>query len=609
VSSGGVNMSHGFKLGMTLVAGVVALILEFGMHDALFAQILVTVIGAFVALTMLIEMIRTLRSGKYGVDMLAIMAIVATLAVGEYWAGLMVLVMLTGGDTLEDYASHKAGQELKSLLDNSPQKAHLVKNGRTTDILANEVKVDDYILVKPGEQVPVDSRVIKGTATMDESSLTGESRPVEKGVGSDIMSGSVNGDQAITLQATSTAANSQYQAIIKLVKQSASQPARFVRMADRYAVPFTIIAVLIAVIAWLISGDPVRLAEVLVVASPCPLILAAPIALVSGMSRTSKNGIIVKTGTTIEKLALAKTIAFDKTGTLTKGKLEVSQIQPSAKFDEQTLLHFAASAEQQSGHVLARSLIDYVSADMLSEASELKEVTAQGIEAMIDGKHVKVGKLKFVTDEPIEKLDKTAIYVSVDGQYAGVITFLDQLRPEAKATISELKELGVEKTVMLTGDQSAIGNSIAADLGLDEVHGDLLPENKVEILREVPSENRPVIMVGDGVNDAPSLTAADVGVAMGEHGATAASESADAVILKDDLHRLARAVKISQDTMRIARNDVLTGIVILVVLMLIAATGIIPALLGAIFQEAVDTITILLALRARSDHDKKSSSD
>lgn len=595
-------MKHAWKLGATLAIGAVALLLEFGFHQALYAQILVTIAGSVMSLSMFVEMIKTLRSGKYGVDLLAIMAIVATLAVSQYWASLMVLVMLTGGDTLEDYASKKAGQELKSLLDNSPQRAHLLRDGQTVDILAGEVKVGDHILVKPGEQVPVDAKVIQGISTMDESSLTGESRPIEKTAGSEVMSGSINGDQAITLQAVSTAANSQYQAIIKLVKQSAQQPARFVRMADRYAVPFTIVSIVIAVLAWIISGDPVRIAEVLVVASPCPLILAAPIALVSGMSRTSKNGIIVKTGTTIEKLALAKTIAFDKTGTLTKGKLEVDRILPDDDFDAETLLHFAASAEQQSGHVLARSLIDYTSSNQLSPVTQLKEVTGKGIEATIDGKDVRVGKLNFVTDQNIEKLDQTAIYVSVDDEYAGVITFLDQVRPEAKATISELKQLGIGKTMMLTGDQSTIAKTISTDLGLDEVHGNLLPENKVAILKGIKDDGRPVIMVGDGVNDAPSLTAADVGVAMGEHGATAASESADAVILKDDLHRLARAVKISQDTMRIARNDVLTGIVILVILMLVASTGIIPALLGAIFQEAVDTITILLALRARSEH-------
>ncbi|KIS04294.1 heavy metal translocating P-type ATPase [Paucilactobacillus wasatchensis] len=594
-------MKHVWKLIATLLIGVIALMIEFMWGQPMVAQSLVTVAGAAVSLSMVIEMIKTLRSGKFGVDLLAIMAIVATLAVSEYWASLMVLVMLTGGDTLEDYAAQKAGQELKSLLDHSPQMAHLISATKLVEITAAQVKVGDSLLVKPGEQVPVDSQVLTGDTTIDESSLTGESRPVDKAPGDELMSGSINGDQAITVKALSTAANSQYQAIIKLVQMSANQPAHFVRMADRYAVPFTIISLLIAVVAWLISGDPVRLAEVLVVASPCPLILAAPIALVSGMSRASKNGIIVKTGTTIEKLALAKSIAFDKTGTLTKGKLEVGKIVPQPSFTAAQLLHFAASAEQQSGHVLARSLVAYVGDDQLSSVTELKEVTAQGIEAQIDQRHVQVGKAKFVTDSQIEETDKTAVYISIDHQYAGYITFLDQVRPEAKQTIATLRTLGLQHAIMLTGDHATIAKSIAADLNLDEVHGSLLPENKVALLKAVPAQSRPVIMVGDGVNDAPSLTAADVGIAMGEHGATAASESADAVILKDDLHQVAHAVKISQDTMKIARNDVLTGIVILVILMLVAATGVIPALLGAIFQEAVDTITILLALRARVD--------
>lgn len=595
-------MRHSLKLVATLVVGIIALLIEFVFDQQLAAQIVVTVAGSIMAISMVIEMIKTLKSGKFGVDLLAIMAIVATLAVGEYWASLMVLVMLTGGDTLEDYASKKAGQELKSLLDNSPQMAHLIKENKLVDIAADDVAVGDLLLVRPGEQVPVDSQVVEGTTTVDESSLTGESRLIEKTVHAELMSGSINGDQAITIKALSKAADSQYQAIIKLVKESAEQPAHFVRMADRYAVPFTIISVLIALVAWLISGDPVRIAEVLVVASPCPLILAAPIALVSGMSRASKNGIIVKTGTTIEKLALAKTIAFDKTGTLTRGKLDVNSVYAVAPFNKTDLLHFAASAEQRSGHVLARSLIAYVDTDQLSTVSQLKEVTGQGIEATVDGRDVKVGKAKFVSDEAIQETTQIAMYISVDGQYAGYINFLDQLRPEAKKTIEQLKQLGLRRALMLTGDHATIAESIATDVGIDEVHGGLLPKDKVDILRSIKKDHRPIIMVGDGVNDAPSLTAADVGIAMGAHGATSASDSANAVILKDDLTRVASAVSISKDTMRIARSDVLTGIVILIILMLIAATGVIPALIGAIFQEAVDTITILLALRARSDH-------
>lgn len=592
-------MKHTWKLVATLVVGAVALVLAFGLQQPMAAQVLVTVAGSLVALSMFFEMIKTLRSGKYGVDLLAIMAIVATLAVGEYWASLMVLVMLTGGDSLEDYATRKAGQELKSLLDNSPQNAHLVSADRLEDIAVEKIAVGDQLLVKPGELVPVDSKIIKGNSTFDESSLTGESRPLEKLVGSELMSGSVNGAAAVTIEALSTAADSQYQAIVQLVKESANQPANFVRMADRYAVPFTAIAIVIAVVAWLISGDPVRLAEVLVVASPCPLILAAPISLVAGMSRASKNGVIVKTGTTIEKLASAKTIAFDKTGTLTKGQLTVNEVKPIEPWTAQELLHFAASAEQRSGHVLARSLVAYVGVDGLGAVSQLSEVTGQGIEAIIDDQVVKVGKLAFVTQQAVQAVEQTAVYVSIGGKYAGYISFLDQLRPEAAATIQKLRHFGLKHIMMLTGDQATIAKTIAAKLDLDEVHGNLLPKDKIRLLQAVDQNARPIIMVGDGVNNAPSLTTADVGIAMGAHGATAASESADVVILKDDLSRVASAVMISQETMQIARNDVLAGIVVLVILMLIAATGVIPALVGAMFQEVVDMMTILLALRAR----------
>lgn len=273
-------------------------------------------------------MIKTLRSGRYGVDVLAITAILATLAVKEYWASLMILIMLTGGDSLEDYANKRAGKELQSLLDNTPRIAHRFKEGKLQDIVIDEINIDDQLLVKPGELVPADGRVTKGESSVDESSLTGESRPETKKPGDQIMSGSLNGDGSIQMIAEKRAADSQYQMIIKLVEESKEKPARFVRLADRYAVPFTLIAYLIGGISWWFSKDPLRFAEVLVVASPCPLILAAPIALVAGMSRSSKNGIVVKTGTTIEKLARTKTIAFDKTGTLTKGILEVEAIQP-----------------------------------------------------------------------------------------------------------------------------------------------------------------------------------------------------------------------------------------------------------------------------------------
>ncbi|MFL2062814.1 heavy metal translocating P-type ATPase [Latilactobacillus sakei] len=597
-------MKHTLKLVLTIVVGITALVLAFLCQQPLWAQILVSLAGGLVALSMLIEMIRTLKSGRYGVDLLAITAIIATLAVGEYWAALMVLVMLTGGDSLEDYAAHKAGRELKSLLDNSPQVAHLMRGDGLVDVAVDELQVNDQVVVKPGELVPVDGHIIEGSSLFDESSLTGESRPIERTINEPIMSGSVNGETSITMVVNQLAINSQYQAIVKLVESSAAQPAHFVRLADRYAVPFTLVAYLIAGVAWWLSKDPVRFAEVLVVASPCPLILAAPIALISGMSRASRNGIIVKTGTTIEKLALAKSAAFDKTGTITNGQLTVDQVVPVIDIEPSELCRLAASAEQASAHILARSLLQVVPAAQLLEIVSLKETTGAGVTAKLaSGQTVQVGKFEFVApNETKQPHTQTTVYIGLDGRYAGYITFIDHLRQEAPQTMSTLHQLGLQRLMMLTGDQATTAEEIATQVGIDEVHAGCLPADKIRLINRVTPEQRPIIMVGDGVNDAPSLASADVGIAMGAHGATAASESADVVILKDDLSRVSRAITIARDTMRVARQSVLIGIFICIGLMLIASTGVVPALIGALFQEVVDTVSILYALRARNDH-------
>lgn len=597
-------MSNIKKFLLTVMIGIVALILEFGFHQNRLAFWLVAIVGGIMTVTMLIGMIETLRSGKYGVDILAITAIVATLLVGEYWASLMVLIMLTGGDSLEDYASHQASRELRSLLDNSPQTAHRIKGEEITDLAVEEVEVGDLILVKPGELVPVDGRVVEGESFVDESSLTGESKPIEKKQNDELMSGSINGDAALRFKVTKAAKDSQYQTLVKLVKESEAKPAHFVRLADRYAVPFTIIAYVIGGVAWFVSKDPVRFAEVLVVASPCPLILAAPVALVAGMSRSSRNGIVVKTGTTIEKLSNAKSIAFDKTGTLTEGKLSVEDIKvDSDHFSKEELITYAASGEQESSHILARSLVAFAKEKKIDlfPVTELEEITGQGIQAKVNGKNIRVGKASFA-GSPIELTNEhTAVYVSIDNQYIGYITFTDIVRKESADTIKALNDLGIKKTIMLTGDHQSIANQIAHEVGISEVHAECLPDEKINVLKTLNDGDRPGIMVGDGVNDAPALAVADVGIAMGAHGSTAASESADAVILKDDLSRVSEAVRLSQDTMRIARQSVLIGLVICIILMLIASTGVIPALLGAALQEVIDTVSILSALRARKD--------
>lgn len=599
------RLSNKQKLWLTIIIAGIALILQYGFHYPLLAQIIVTIAGAIVALTMLVGMVKTLRSGKYGVDLLAILAVVATLAVGEYWAAMVILVMLTGGDALEDYAPKKANTELKALLDNSPRFAHVVTPDGSKDVPVNDVPVGAKIIVKPGELVPIDGLIIKGTGEFDESSLTGEARPVAKTVGDTVMSGSINGDEAITLTVTKLAKDSQYQQLVKLVQEAEQTPAHFVRLADRYAVPFTVAAILVSLLAWWLSKDPRRFAEVLVVASPCPLILAAPVAMVSGMSRASRNGIVVKTGSVLEKLAGARTGAFDKTGTITNGHLTVAQILPAGTITKERLLHLAASAEQDSSHILARSLLAYASQHNISLAavSGLTEETGKGITAMIEDHQVKVGKRQFVAPQNQQAaLDTTAIYVSVDGTYYGAIAFTDHVRPEAAQTMTKLKAAGVTNLIMLTGDQRAIAQQVAKAVGISTVKADLLPQDKIAALQSIPQSEHPVFMVGDGVNDAPSLATADVGIAMGAHGSTAASETADVVILKDDLAKVAKAVTISQDTLRIAKQAVLIGIAICTVLMLIASTGVIPAFVGAMLQEVIDTVSILWALKARQLH-------
>lgn len=596
------KLSNKQKLIIIIAVAAVAVFLQYGLHWPLLAQGLVTIVGTIVALSMLVGMIKSIKRGDYGVDLLAIMAVVATLSVSEYWAAMVILVMLTGGDALEDYAARKANSELKSLLDNSPQQAHLISDGGTSDVSVNDLKVGDHILVKPGELVPVDGKIIEGSTTVDDSSLTGEAKPISKAVDDEVMSGSVNGDQSFTMQATKRAADSQYQQVVKLVQTAESTPAHFVRLADRYAVPFTAIAIVIALLAWWWAGDPARFAEVLVVASPCPLILAAPVAMVSGMSRASRNGIVVKTGSVLEKLAAAKTGAFDKTGTITNGQLTVDEILPADGESTDKLLQMAASAEQNSSHILARSLLAYAEERCVNllPVDKLLETTGKGIQVTVAGHVVKAGKLKFVAPDSGQKfLATTAIYISVDGQYKGAIAFKDHIRPEAVTTMQRLQAMGVQHLMMLTGDQAAIAKQVAAKVGIKDVRTNLLPQDKINALKGVPLDQHPVFMVGDGVNDAPSFVTADVGIAMGAHGATAASESASVVILRDDLSKVATAVDISQDTIKVAKQAVLIGIAICTLLMLIASTGIIPAFVGAMLQEVIDTVSILWALRAR----------
>ena len=612
-------MKRHWKFIVVLIAGVISLFFEFGIHaSTLFTTpllklqmnpqaIIIDILGIWISVLLLMEIFEDWKSGRYGVDILAVIAIVSTILINNYWAEWMILVMSTGGETLEDYATGQASKELRSLLNNTPRIANKLVNDQITEVKVNELHIGDIVLIKPGQQVPVDGEIIKGTSSFDQSSLTGESVPVTKKPGDNLMSGSVNGDVAVQMKVTKEAKDSEYQSIVALVKSSQAQPAKFVKMADRYAVPFTIISLIIGGVAWAVSGDATRFAEVMVVASPCPLLIAAPVALVSGMSSMSAHHIIVKSGPTLEKLARAKTFAFDKTGTLTENQLVVDQVVPAEEsVSKDELQGLAASVEQQSSHVIAGSLVKATNKDLIKPVTDLKETTAQGVEGNVDGKHVKVGKLKFVAPDH-EKIDvnSTAVFVSIDNQFAGYITLMDEMRPETPDTIAKLKRQGAQDIMMLTGDHKAVAERVGNKAGITDIRADLLPSEKIKAIKGVPKNLRPVVMTGDGVNDAPSLTAADVGIAMGAKGATAASESADAVIMVNDLSKINDAVAISKHTMKVANVDVLTAIGVVIIIELIAFTGVIPAFWGAILQEVVDMITISLGLLAKTTPSKK----
>ena len=613
-------MRHQWKFFTILGIGVIAAILDFlcgapKIGTWPISGILIDIFGIFMAITMLREMIHTLESGRWGVDILAIIAVVSTMIVGDYWAAWMILIMLTGGDSLEDYATSQADKELRSLLQNSPRIADRLVNGKIEEVKVDDLKIGDIVLIKPGSQVPVDGEIIKGNSSFDQSSLTGESVPVDKKVGDDLMSGSINGDAAVEMKVTKAAKDSEYQSIVALVKSSEAKPAKFVKMADRYAVPFTIISLIIGIAAMITSavtnpalgwqGHFLRFAQVMVVASPCPLLIAAPVAMVSGMSSMSRSHIIVKSGTTLEKLSRTLTFAFDKTGTLTENQLVIDQVvlAKDSSISKEELQGLAASVEQQSSHVIATSLVKSTDKNLIKPVTNLKEATAKGVSGEVDGKLVKVGKLAYV-DPDQEKItvQSTAVFVSIDNKFAGYITFQDQIRKNTPETIARLRRQGIKQIMMLTGDRRSVADKVATEAGIreSEVHADLLPAQKIQAIRDVKPNLRPVAMVGDGVNDATSLMAADVGIAMGAKGATAASESADAVIMVNDISKVNDAVAISKHTMKVAHVDIITAICIVILIELIAFTGIIPAFWGAILQEVVDLITILLALLAKT---------
>ncbi|MEO8104823.1 MAG: heavy metal translocating P-type ATPase [Candidatus Saccharibacteria bacterium] len=595
-------------LSLASLAFIVGLLLT-AAHQATALHWVLGTVALSATLPLLWAMIEDVRTGSYGIDILAITAIVASVLLGQYWAAIVVVLMLTGGESLEKYAEHRARRELDALLTRAPQKAHLLQGRKVTVVKVSALKVGDKILIKPGELVPVDAIILEGISDFDESSLTGESLPQSKQIGDQILSGSIATDGAITAKALATASDSQYEQIIKLVRSAAASQTPFVRLAERYSIPFTFLAFAIATAVWVVSGQAIRFLEVIIVATPCPLLLAAPIALISGMSRASKYGIIVKTGSALERLAEAKTIAFDKTGTLTRGILVVSDVTSFNSYTQAEVLQWAASLEQSSTHVVAQAVVAAAQLKQLklAKAKHVKEIAGRGLHAQLKGQEILVGRFSLLEEHGVvmpptfkqTAIAQTAIYVAAGGQLAGVITFEDELRPESKATLQRLHDLGLRHTMMITGDNESVARTIAKKLGIATVHAEMLPAGKLKVLETVTQ--RPLVFVGDGVNDAPVLTTADIGIALGARGSAAASESADLVILQDDISRVATAVAIAKRTFKIAKQSILIGIGLSVILMLVFATGKFSPLVGAIVQEVVDVVVIFNALRAHLD--------
>jgi heavy metal translocating P-type ATPase len=585
-----------------------------GMQDV--TNFLLITASVVAAVQIVIEMIKTVREGGLGLDVLALTSIVVGVLLQEYWAAVVIALMLTGGEALEDYAEHRATNELTDLMDRAPKQAHVIgKDGVATDVRIESVEVGDRILVKPGEVIPVDGTVIKGVTSLDESSLTGESLPVAKKVGDQLMSGAVNVDAAITVEAIHTSADSQYAQIIKLVAEATTTKSPFVRLADRYSLPFTAVSYAIAFAAWTISGDVHRFLEVIVVATPCPLLIGAPVAIISGMSRAAKHGIIIKNGASLERLAAVKSLAFDKTGTLTKGQPVLDVIETYSDVTESELLALAAAIEANSAHILAEAVITEAKSRNAKPAAvqNVSEEPGLGLRAEWNDRKVLLGTYNFLNDSGATfpdgqeiTSDRTTTFVAIDGQAVGALHFTDEIREEAKKTIADLRSGGIEHVLMLTGDNQAVAKSIAQQVGITEVYADLLPADKVAGLKNIDRDYHPTGMVGDGVNDAPVLAASDVGIALGARGSTAASESADVVIMLDNIHKVAQAVRIAKDTIRIGLQSIWTGILISVGMMLVFSTGHFPAVLGAALQEVVDVVVIINALRAHGSFSRPS---
>ncbi|TCF29086.1 cation-transporting ATPase V [Bifidobacterium longum subsp. longum] len=653
-----------------------------------FGQWLVIALVLIIVIDTVRGMIDDLRHGQVGVDVLAVVAILSTVAVAEYWASWAVTLMITSGEAIEEYAQAKAERSLTALMEAAPQTAHVVNlpgvgcgfatdKGDSSDgfrrvglasaaaaahrfdtVPVEQVQLGDVLMVLPGETVPVDGELLSGTATLDLSNINGEPVPREVFAGARVMSGAVNGSTALTMRATQVAADSQYQRILELVASAQESRPAVVKTADRLAVPFTVLSLVIAGVAWAVSGVPTRFAQVLVLATPCPLLIAAPVAYIAGTGRLAAVGVLIKAQDVLENLGRVTQVFFDKTGTLTVKQPQVVRVEmlPGAatRLNEDHVLMMAGAVESYSVHILSKGIAKAGTEAMARlrqrfedgqrlcpepEASwpghgreypvikNINEDAGKGVSGEVNGHAVRVGRLSFAAagEEGFLAVDRTApsrseddlrtrfgllqpdemaSYVSVDGQLIARIVLRDVPRANAKAALAKLHELGVTELAMLTGDKRASANIIASEVGIDEVHAELFPEDKVAAVRAATGAGKTVtMMVGDGVNDAPVLAVADIGVAMTDGTSTAASESAQVVIMNDNIAAVPRAIAIARRTKRVMLQAVIAGLVLATIGMIAAAFNLIPVVVGAFLQEAIDVVSILWALTALIDRD------
>lgn len=562
--------------------------------------VLAGVLGAFAA---------ALWRREFGLDLIALVSIVGALALGEYLTGAVIALMFASGRALEIYAEKRAEHDMSALLGKAPRSANRYQDGAITQIALEAIQPGDRLAVRPGETVPVDGTLTL-PATVDESSLTGESVPVSYGPGKTICSGIVNAGNAFDMIATSTADQSTFTGIIRLVQAAQRSKAPATRLADRYALLFVPLALVIASLAWLLTGDPNRALAVVVVATPCPLILAVPIAIVSAMSRCARRGVLVKHGGALEKMAQVKTLFFDKTGTLTAGQARLTEVSTDSSIPADEVLRLAASLEQLSSHAIAQAVVATALERGLglSAPVSVDERPGAGLSGLVDGKEIRVGGYEYIlgdTEVPmwaqaiVERVGAdgaAGVYIAVDGRFCGVLHMADQIRQDSPRALRLLRTLGVERIVMLTGDRQEVAAAIAESLGIDTVMPEQTPSSKLAAIAEARKEGV-TMMVGDGINDAPALATADIGVAMGARGAAAAAESAQVVLLVDRIDKVALAIRIARRTRSIALQSVMGGMALSFVAMIVAAFGYLPPVAGAVLQELIDVAVILNALR------------